>query len=246
MRFTLCAFLLVIMFVGGCSSTPTAGKEESISAEELYLKSYKLLQEQEYTEAAETFDKIDRQYPYSPWAAKAQIMSAYSYYLKGSYDDAILTLDRFIQLHPGNQYTVYAFYLKGLSYYNQISDIGREQQMSKMALETFNTLLARYPYSMYTNDAMLKMEQIQDQLAGKDMEVGRYYLQNKEYYAALNRFQDVIANYPVSTQVPEAYYRLAVVMKALGLKEQMNSLLAVAERKFPESEWFKKMQKLVK
>ena len=189
---------------------------------------------------------MERQHPYSVWAPRAQIMTAYSFYKKNQYDDAILALDRFIQLHPGNKNAPYAYYLKGLCYFEQMSDIAREQQMSADAQQNFATLIARYPNSVYVADAKAKMKVIADQLAGKEMAVGRYYLKQKEYISALNRFQTVVQNHADTNQINEAYYRMAVCYTALGLTAEADKIANRLHKIYPNSKWTKKTALLLK
>lgn len=234
---------VVGLFLGACASDTTI---PDMSPEELYKKATVLFDKTDYEEAAKYYDEIERQHPYSQWASRAQIMTAYAYYKKNQYDDAILTLDRFIQLHPGNSNTPYAYYLKGLCYYEQMSDISREQEMSANAKDVFQELVARYPDSVYTKDAVVKLNAIEDQLAGKEMAIGRYYLHQKEYFAAMNRFYNVITNYADTAQLDEAYYRLAVCYLSLGMKKEAADIYAKESKKFPGSDWTKKTGNLMK
>lgn len=231
------------LFLAGCAADTAI---PDMPAEELYKKATVLFDKTDYEEAAKYYDEIERQHPYSEWAARAQIMTAYSFYKKNQYDDAILTLDRFIQLHPGNTNTPYAYYLKGLCYYEQMSDINREQDMSRNAKEVFEELIARYPQSAYVKDAKAKLNAIEDQLAGKEMAIGRYYLHQTEYFAAMNRFHNVITNYPQTPQLDEAYYRLTMCYLSLGMKKEAAALYAKESQKFSGSEWTKKTGNLIK
>lgn len=239
-------FLILILSLAlvGCSTNPK--KIQQQEPEELYTKAYKLLQKKEYTEAAELFDEVDKQHPYSIWAPKAQIMAAYSFYLKNDYEDALLALDRFIQLHPGNRDAPYAYYLKGLCYFEQMSNIEREQNKSEDALLAFNTLVARYPNSIYTKDALAKIQIILGQLAGKEMEVGRYYQRYGDYVPALTRFQNVVVGYPQTKQLPEALYRMGVCFYALGIQGQAQFMLKELKQQFPKSDWTQKLEKVLK
>ena len=234
----LCGILL-----GACAADTTI---PDMTAENLYQKAYKLFEKTDYDGAAKYFDEVERQHPYSVWAPRAQIMTAYSFYKKNQYDDAILALDRFIQLHPGNKNAPYAYYLKGLCYFEQMSDIAREQQMSADAQKNFATLIARYPNSVYVADAQAKLKVIADQLAGKEMSVGRYYLKQKEYISALNRFQTVVQNHGNTNQVNEAYYRMAVCYTALGLTAEADKIANRLYKVYPNTKWTKKTFSLLK
>ena len=234
---------LVGLFLAGCAADTTIPE---MPADALYKEGMRLFEKTDYEGAAKYFDEIDRQHPYSEWAARAQIMAAYSFYRKNQYEDAILALDRFIQLHPGNKSTPYAYYLKGLCYYEQMSDIAREQQMADNARDVFEELVARYPNSIYVADAKAKLDLITDNLAGKEMAVGRYYLKDREYLAALNRFQNVLKTYPHTNQVDEAYYRMAVCYVSLGLVDQAEKTYQTQSKKFPRTQWTHKTKELVK
>ena len=234
----LCGLLLT-----ACAADTTV---PDMSAEDLYTKATKLFDKTDYEGAAKYFDEVERQHPYSVWAPRAQIMAAYAFYRNNKYDDAILALDRFIQLHPGNKNAPYAYYLKGLCYFEQMSDIAREQQMSAEAGQNFSTLIARYPQSVYVADAKAKLNIIADQLAGKEMAVGRYYLKQKEYIPALNRFQAVVKNHANTNQVNEAYYRMAVCYTALGLMNEVEKIAYRLHRTYPKTKWTKRTVLLLK
>jgi len=237
------AFLGMSLILASCAGSKKPVIEEP---EDMYTKARILFDEKEYTESAELFDEVDKQHPYSLWAPRAQVMAAYAYYKVNKYDEAILTLDRFIQLHPGNKNTPYAFYLRGLCYFEQISNIEREQKMSEKALSSFNALVLRYPTSPYRADAEKKIELIMDHLAGKEMEVGRYYEARKDYIPAMNRYQTVIKEYPKTMQMPEAYYRLGVCYYALGINAQALDMLNKMQKEFPGVVWTKKLERVLK
>ena len=233
--------LISLLLLGACAHEVNL---DDLQAEEIYTHAYKYFQETDYEKAAEAFDKIEQQYPYSEWAERAQIMMAYSQYKQNEYTDAIMTLDRFLQLHPGNKNASYALYLKALCYFEQMSDPLREQEMSQKADDTFRELLARFPNSVYAKDAKAKLEMIQNTLAGKELAVGRYYQQHEDYIAAMNRFQAVLVEYPKSNQVEEALYRLAACYRALGLTHQAGEVFQELKAKYPKSEWIKYADKL--
>ncbi|MEQ8666374.1 MAG: outer membrane protein assembly factor BamD [Rhodospirillales bacterium] len=212
---------------------------------ELYNSAKAMLDEGAYTQAAKAFDEVERQHPYSKWATKAQIMAAYSYYLDNDYDDAIIALDRFIQLNPSHRDVPYAYYLKGLSYYEQISTVDRDQAMTENALSTLNELLTRFPESTYSRDAKIKVELTYDSLAGKEMEIGRYYLFQRQYLAAINRFKRVVDEYQTTTHVPEALLRLTEAYTALGLDGEARKTASVLGHNFPGSEWYAEAYALV-
>ena len=192
----------------------------------------------EYALAARGFDDVERQHPYSVWATKAQVMAAYSHYRNNDYDAAIAAVGRFIQLHPANRDTPYAHYLRALSYYEQISDVARDQGNTALASQALEELIARYPDSRYARDARIKLDLTLDHLAGKEMEIGRFYQRQGHYLAAINRFRDVVDRYQTTTHVPEALHRLSESYTAVGLTEEAQRVAAVLGHNFPGSEWY--------
>ena len=230
------AAVLALFLLAACA----AEEEEYVEypVERIYNEAMNALQEGEYVLAAKKFDEVERQHPYSTWATKAQLMAAYSHYQNNDFDDAIVALDRFIQLHPSNKDAAYAHYLKGLSYYEQISDVTRDQKMTDLARKTLSTLVARYPGSKYSRDAKVKLDLTYDHLAGKEMEIGRYYLKQSHYLAAINRFKAVIADYQTTTHTPEALHRLVEAYWALGIRDEASKVAAVLGHNFPGSEWY--------
>jgi len=172
-------------------------------------------------------------------------MAAYSYYEGQRYDDAIIALDRFIQLHPGNKDIDYAHYLKALCYYEQISDVRRDQYITEESAKAFDTLIRRFPDSRYTRDAKLKKDLAIDHLAGKEMEIGRYYLLRGHVNAAINRFQKVIKQYETTTHTPEALHRLVEANLTLGLTQEATRVAAVLGHNYPGSSWYEQSFKLL-
>jgi outer membrane protein assembly factor BamD len=226
------------LMLAACSSTDVRPEYQEEPVEQLYNQAMDAMEVEQYKRASGLFDEVERQHPYSTWSTQAQIMSAYAYYQADDYDDAIAALDRFIRLHPANENVPYAHYLIGLSYYERISDVGRDQNMTKDAREAFETLVSRYPDSRYSRDAKLKLDLINDHLAGKEMDVGRYYLIRGYYLAAINRFQTVVREYQTTTHVPEALHRLVEAYSAVGLEEEARKSAAVLGHNFPGSEWY--------
>jgi outer membrane protein assembly factor BamD len=234
--YAFCAALLTVL--PACSSDEKEKPQEEKPVEELYTNAQKALKEENYEEATRLFEEVERQHPYSQWATKAQLMAAYSAYEGDNYDDAILALDRFIELHPGSSDIDYAYYLKALAYYEQISDVARDQALTKEALEAFDTLVQRFPDSKYARDAKLKMDLVRDHLAGKEMEIGRYYLARGEVNAAINRFRSVVKDYQTTTHVPEALHRLVEAYLSLGLHTEAERIAAVLGYNYPGSKWY--------
>ncbi len=227
---------LLALALGACTQKKPEYVEKPV--EELYNEAMNAMVNKDYAAATPKFDEVERQHPYSNWATRAQLMSAYSYYLLNLYDDAIVGLDRFIQLHPTNKDIAYAYYLKGLCYYEQISDVARDQKMTEQALSTLDELVKRFPNSKYARDAKLKIDLTYDHLAGKEMEIGRYYLKQRQYLAAIGRFRNVIENYQVTTHVPEALHRLTEAYLGLGVKEEAQTAAAVLGYNYPGSPWY--------
>lgn len=224
--------------LASCGSSDDDKNYVETPVEQLYNRALDDLGAQEYKKAAKGFEEVDRQHPYSVWATKAQIMAAFSYYESNKYDDAIIALDRFIQLHPGHRDLAYAYYLKALCYYEQISDVGRDQRATQQALEALAEVVKRFSGSPYARDARLKVELAIDHLAGKEMAVGRYYQRNQQYVGAINRYRVVIERYQTTTHVPEALHRLVESYLALGVKSEAQESAAVLGFNFPGSEWY--------
>ena len=188
--------------------------------DDLYNTAMDQLVEESYAKAAKTFDEVESQHPYSVWATKSQLMAVYANYENGKYNDAIIAADRFIQLHPGSSEIAYAYYVKAICYYIQIVDVGRDQKTTEQALKALDDVVRRFPDSKYARDAKLKLDFTRDHLAGKEMEIGRYYLKKAEYLAAMNRFRRVVDNYQTTTHVPEALERLVECDLSLGLNKE--------------------------
>jgi outer membrane protein assembly factor BamD len=236
-RHAAVAAVLALLVLTGCSG---GADEEYVErpVEELYNQAQDLLESGNPQGAGRAFEEVERQHPYSQWATRAQLMSAYAYYEANSYDEAIAAAQRFIELHPGHQDVPYAHYLIGISYYEQISDVGRDQKMTERALVAFDELRRRFPNSQYARDAELKADLARDHLAGKEMSIGRYYLRRGQYLAAINRFHNVVERYQTTTHVPEALHRLTEAYLALGLDQEAQKNAAVLGYNFPSSQWY--------
>ena len=206
--------------------------------EELYNEAFAAMEDERYAKAAKMFDEVERQHPYSSWATQAQLMSAFAFYQDNKYDDAVIALDRFIELHPGHGSVAYAYYLKGLSYYEQITDVGRDQKMTERALQSLSEVVTRFPNTDYARDAALKVDLTKDHLAGKEMEIGRYYLDRGYYLSAINRFRRVVELYQTTTHAPEALHRLTECYLALGVTDEAQAAAAVLGHNFPGSDWY--------
>ena len=198
-----------------------------------------------YAEAAKLFDEVERQHPYSVWARRAQLMSSFSYYMAQQYSDAISSAQRFLTIHPGNKDAPYANYLIAMSYYQQIEDVNRDQKITQQAADSFNELIRRYPQSRYAADARLKLDLINDHLAGKEMEVGRFYQRQGNWLAATIRFRTVVDKYQTTTHTPEALERLVESYLALGIPDEARKAAAVLGANYPGSEWYERSYRLI-
>jgi outer membrane protein assembly factor BamD len=228
-----------------CSSTSKDTYVEK-PVEDLYNAAMDQLLDESYDKAAKSFDEVERQHPYSVWATKAQLMSAFALYEAGKYDDSIVAADRFIQLHPGHRDIAYAYYLKALDYYVQIADVARDQKATEQALASLTEVMRRFPDSKYGRDARLKIDLARDHLAGKEMEIGRYYERQGSYLAAINRFKRVVDTYQTTTHAPEALNRLTECYLALGLTDEAQRTAAVLGYNYPGSPWYSDTYALLK
>lgn len=237
---TLC--IIAVLALCSCSSTDDeidaiADKNEPIDV--LYDKAFETFNRKAFKASVEQFEEVERQYPYSEWAARAQIMAAYAAYRAGQFDDAVVILDRFAKLHPTNVNTPYAYYLSALCYYTQISDVGRDQKMSEKARDGLRDVVARFPDTDYARDAKVKLDLTEDHLAGKEMEIGRYYLKRQDYPAAINRFKYVVDNYQTTSHTVEALHRLVESYLRLGVVDEAKKYAAVLGYNYPGSDWYK-------
>jgi len=206
---------------------------------DLYNKGLDFMKAGSYEKAVKQFEEVERQHPYSSWATRATLMAAYAQYQRNAYDEAILAAQRFITLHPGHRDAAYAHYLIALCYYEQIADVKRDQTATQKALAALDEISKRYPNTTYAKDAAAKALLARDHLAGKEMEVGRYYLNQHAYVAAINRFEKVVKEYQTTSHTPEALYRLVEAYLALGVTSEAQTAAAVLGHNFPGSEWYK-------
>ena len=206
--------------------------------EDLYNDALDELRNGIYRVAAVKFDEVERQHPYSAWARRAMLMSAYSHYLDQNYDLSILSAERFLALHPGNAGAPYALYLVAMCYYERISDVGRDQKMTQLALQKMTELVRRFPDTEYARDARLKIDLARDHLAGKEMAIGRYYLNRGDYIAAINRFRTVVTQFEITTHVPEALHRLVEIYLTLGVVGEARTAAAVLGFNHRDSAWY--------
>jgi outer membrane protein assembly factor BamD len=234
--------------LAGCatSKSKTDTKYVARDVNTLYSAARDRLDRGQYKMAAQLFDEVERQHPYSVWARRSQLMSAFSYYMGRQYSESIESAQRFLSIHPGNKDAPYALYLVAIDYYEQIQDVTRDQKITQQALDAMGELIRRYPDSRYAADARLKTDLIRDHLAGKEMEIGRFYERRREWLAATIRFRTVIDNYDTTSHTAEALMRLTECYLALGVPEEAKKSAAVLSANYPGSEWYKKAYDLVR
>lgn len=244
----LTAVVAVAVMISACSMFgPTKIKdEEIIPADTLYQTALSNMDKQNYNTAIEALKKLERQHPYSEYNEKAKLMEVYANYRIGKFEEAILAADRYTALFPSSPEMAYVLFLKGTAYFAQIKDITRDQQLSQDAISTYTLLIRTYPDSEYAKDAREKMVIAVDQLAGKEMSVGRYYAGNGQYTAAINRFRVVVDKYQTSSHIEEALFRLAESNLALGLTSEAQTAAAVLGHNYPSSTWYKETLELLK
>jgi outer membrane protein assembly factor BamD len=211
----------------------------------LYNAAKAKLDNGQYEVAAALFDEVERQHPYSPWARRAQLMSAFSYYMGNKYTESISSSKRFLSIHPGNKDAAYAYYLVGLSYYEQISDVTRDQKITQQALAALGEVQRRFPNSRYASDAGLKIDLVNDHLAGKEMEIGRFYERRALWLAANLRFRAVADKYQTTTHAPEALFRLTESYLAMGVPDEAKKAAAVLGANYPGSKWYERAYALM-
>ncbi|MGV2496772.1 outer membrane protein assembly factor BamD [Pelagerythrobacter aerophilus] len=243
---TACA---ATVFTAGCAGGG-GGPKDSLAyvardVESLYAEAKRRLDNGNAKLAAALFDEVERQHPYSPWARRAQLMSAFSYYVAKDYNQAIQSAQRFLSIHPGNKDAPYAYYLIALSYYEQISDVHRDQAITEQARTALNEVARRFPQTEYASDARLKLDLVNDHLAGKEMEIGRFYERSGKWLAAQIRFQNVVDNFQSTSHAPEALYRLTETSLALGIPQEAVKYAAVLGANYPGTEWYEKAYELV-
>ena len=244
--------ILLPLFAGalvlsGCASDKNKKDRPYVArdVDTLYNVALDTLKKRQYAAAAAQFDEVERQHPYSVWSRRAQLMSAYSYYVAQRYSDAILSAQRFLSLHPGSREAPYAYYVVAVSYYEQITSVDRDQKITQQALDALTELIRRYPNTEYAADARLKIDLTRDHLAGKEMAIGRFYESNRAYLAAVLRFRTVVDTYNTTSHTPEALERLVECYLSLGLPEEAKKAAAVLGYNYPSSKWYKDSYNLI-
>ena len=239
-----------LLFTAGCASNRDKGARADRAyiardVETLYSLAKTELDRGDFRTSAMLFDEVERQHPYSVWARRAQLMSAFSYYVSRQYQEAISTAQRFLSLHPGNRDAPYAYYLVALSYYEQIADVARDQKITQQALDALNELVRRYPDTSYAADARLKIDLVNDHLAGKELDIGRFYARNRQWISAATRYRIVLDQYQTTSHTPEALYRLVEAYLALGIPEEAMRNAAVLGANYPGSKWYQRSYQLI-
>jgi outer membrane protein assembly factor BamD len=247
----LAATAAMLPLTAGCASLGIGGGAPSDTgyiardAESLYAAAKARLDRGDTRVAAALFDEVERQHPYSPWARRAQLMGAFTYYMRKDYTKAIESAQRFLSIHPGNKDAPYAYYLVALSYYEQVSDVDRDQKVTDQALTALTEVQRRYPESDYAADARLKTDLVYDHLAGKEMEIGRFYQRSGQWLASQIRFQNVIERYQTTSHTPEALYRLTESSLALGVHSEALKYSAVLGANYPGNVWYQRAFRLM-
>ncbi len=239
----LAAALALSVLITGCSILGGTDRRERLAyverpAENIYNEGMDQMERNDLGKARLLFQEVERQHPFSKWARRAMLMTAYANYLAADYEEAVSTAQRFISLHPGNESTPYAYYLIAMSYYDQIYDVGRDQATTTSAEAALQQVVRRYPDSDYARDALLKLELTHDHLAGKEMSVGRYYLRENQQLAAIGRFKTVAREFETTSHVEEAMHRLVESYVSLGIIEEAKLVGSVLGYNYPNSEWY--------
>ena len=248
----LCAVLSVLvlsgcsLFGGSDADKPKDAMYQERPIDQIYSDAWKKVRGGDWNAAAQQFAEVERQHPYSIWARRASLMSAFCYYEANKYTEAITAADQYISLHPGSKEVAYAFYLKAISLYEQIVDVERDQSNTEAALVALQDVVQRFPDSEYARDATLKIDLTLDHLAGKEMEVGRYYLHQGDYIGAINRFRVVVEQYQRTSQIAEALERLTEAYYALGIIKEAQTAAAVLGANYPGSPWYEDAYNLLK
>ncbi|MDT7933020.1 MAG: outer membrane protein assembly factor BamD [Sphingomonadaceae bacterium] len=243
---TVLAASLALSACGGRAAKPKGeARYVARDVETLYANAKQLLDQKRFAEAAALFDEVERQHPYTVWARRAELMSAFAHWASRDYPNAIQAAQRFLSLHPGYKDAPYAYYIIAISYYEQINDPQRDSKTTYQAKDALTELIRRYPNSDYAADAKLKLDLVQDALAGKEMEIGRFYQRRKDWLASTIRFRNVVDNFGTTNHVPEALERLVESYLALGLPEEARKAGAVLNYNYPGSVWYERAYKLL-
>ena len=231
--------------MGGGGRTKADTRYVARDVNTLYNAGWDRMRQRNYLQAALIFDEVERQHPYSVWARRAQLMSAFCYYAARDHTKSIESARRFLSIHPGNRDAPYALYLISLNYYEQIHDVTRDQATTRQAMESLGEVVRRYPDSDYAADARIKLDLVRDHLAGKEMEIGRFYQRRRQWLASVIRFRLVIDDYQTTSHAPEALMRLTESYMALGVPEEARRSAAVLGANYPQTHWYQRAYELV-
>lgn len=247
LKFLVISFILILA-LASCASKDKKIEDEVNKippVEDLYNKGMDEINKGEYQTSVKTLAQIQQEYPYSQWSTKAHLMTAYALYEDEFYDEAIDQLERYISLHPGSKDIGYAYYLKALCFYDRISTIKRDQEMTTQAGDSLQEVVLRFPGSDYAKDARLKLDLVADHLAGKELEIGRFYLKQNNILSAIKRYKKVLENYQTTSHTAEVLYRLVEAYVQLGVKEESQRYAAVLGFNYPGSRWYQYAYKLM-
>ena len=242
-------FALISLLFSSCSDSQNnigIGVSDDKAAEEIFNSGERELIRRRYNDAAEKFKEVERLYPYSDWAKRALIMQVYSFHKDKEYENVVSAANRFIEFHPKDKDIPYAYYLIGLSYYDQVLAIGRDQKLTQEALKIFKLIIKEYPDSEYASSSQIKFDFLKNQLASKEMEVGRYYLKRSHYVSAINRFRGIIEDFSTTSQVPEALHRLVEAYLSLGLTDEAQTAGAILGYNYKSNEWYERSFELLR
>ena len=239
-------FVILIVFTACSDAKLMTPETEGEKLQILYNDAMELVKKRDFVDAAALFEDIERQYPYSKWSNQAQLMSGFCYYKSNMYNDSLDALERFIALYPGSSKISYAYYLRALNYYEQINDIERDQETTSKAKKAFNEVISKFPESEFAIDALTRIDILDDRLAAKEMEIGRFYQFDHQWISAINRYNVVLNEYKTSIYTEEALHRLVEIYYSLGLHEEAKRYAATLQFNFPGSDWYIKSYELVK
>ena len=243
--------LITIIFISSlilfsCTSGKLVAPEsEGEKLSILYADALKKTKKKDYVDAAIIFEDIERQYPYSTWSGQAQLMAAFCYLRSDMYDESLNVIDRYLALNPGSKEIDYAYYMKGMNYFNQISDVSRDQSITYVALKSFNEVINRFSNSEYANDSKEKIKIINDRLAGKELNIALQYQNDNQWVAAINRYNNIINKFGQTRYVPEALHRLVEIYLTIGINQQAEKYAATLGYNYPDSYWYKASYELI-
>ena len=246
-HFTLLSVSVAALVLSACQGN---NRREELAyverpVELLYSRATDELDKRDYDDAILLFIEVERQHPYSEWARRSSLMSAFAAYESRKFDEAVSTAQRYLSLNPAGQGAPYAYYLIAICHFDQIMDVGRDQKTTELARDALNDVVRRYPESDYARDATVKLDMVNDQLAGKEMEIGRWYLRRNQHLSAVNRFRTVVSDFDTTSHTPEALHRLVEVYLAMGLKQEALAAGSVLGYNYPESIWYQYSYRLL-